>query len=661
MKILLPIVCLSLVALSLSGQANYDSLRQVIHNSDSDSVKMNAAYLISREICHTLPDSGIYYGWEAFQFAQKAGIKTGEASALSQIGYSYNKKELIDSALHYWDKSAGIYRELGDEYKAAYILTNSGATLAFFGKYDEAEKTLLGVKSTMERLDSIQQLVNVLNNLGLVYDLKGDYDQGYQYYLEAFQAAQKLDDTNGMGTSKNNMSIMYYYKGDYQKAIDYGKQAMEYWKDEKYLSGRSKAIKNIAVSYEFLGKIDSAMLMHKKAIDIDTQMNNEFGLAKTYNNLGCLYGDQGNIDLGLEYLEKALAIKSKMGIREGIASTYNYLGKLYTKKSNFKKARQFLEEGREIAESSQSPEDMKDNLSFYEEYYLATSDYKSALLSNKAFHALKDSLSNVETNTKIEELNIKYETAQKDADNALLQLENEQGRSTIARQRNMLIGGGIFLGILGLLIGYILRQRNRLKQANSELSSQKDTITILNQELNHRVKNNLAFVTTLMQMQARRATHQESKDLLKESENRLIALSKVHGSLKRGDDPDINLKNYLSDIISNLKSAFASEEKQLSIKEDILNKNLDPETAMRLGLIINELVTNSMKHIDSQQVKVKVSVSEESTGRLRLTYKDNGEGIEQFINTEGMTQSMGLQLIKILRDQLKSKVDVVLV
>ncbi len=652
---------LYLAPLVLPGQSNFDSLRNVIASESSDSIKMNAAYAISRDICHTIPDSGIAYGWKAYEYAKNAGVKTGEASAYSQIAYSYNKKELIDSALLYWNKSVDIYKDLGKDFLAAYIMTNSGSTLSYFGRYDEAEKILLDAKDIMVKLDSQRHIVNIWNNLGLTFDLKGDYDKGYAYYMKAYETGQSFDDINGMATSLNNMSVMYYYKGDYRKSLQYGKRALKLWSEEKYLSSRSKAVKNMAVSFEFLGQLDSAVIMHEKAITMDTKLTNDFGLAKTYNNLGCLYGDLGNLELGLEYLNKALEIKSKFNIREGIGTTYNYLGYIHTKKGLFAKAKNYLDQGKRIAIANSNPEDMKDNLSFFEEYYTANLNYKSALAASKEYQLLKDSLFNVETETKIEELNIKYETAKKDAENAKLELENEKGRSTITKQKNTIFGGALALVLLGLLLNQLRRQRNKLKISNDNLITQKETIVLLNQELNHRVKNNLAFITTLMQMQSRRATQQETKELLKDSENRLLALLKVHGNLKQGDSTSIRIGQYLSDIIDNLQSAFQSDHKKMILHKEIKNLEIDAESAMRIGLITNELITNSMKHVDKPVVKVKISLDQSLDETIILRYEDNGSGIERHLNSEKSKESMGLLLIDILRKQLKGKIDVVLV
>ena len=81
---------------------------------------------------------------------------------------------------------------------------------------------------------------------------------------------------------------------------------------------------------------------------------------------------------------------------------------------------------------------------------------------------------------------------------------------------------------------------------------------------------------------------------------------------------------------------------------------------MRIGLIINELVTNSIKHIDESTVDVKIAVYQDRGGSLKLKYEDNGEGILKHLQSADVSKSMGLQLIQLLRSQLKGTVEVLL-
>ncbi|MBL0119539.1 MAG: hypothetical protein IPP89_11280 [Saprospiraceae bacterium] len=114
------------------------------------------------------------------------------------------------------------------------------------------------------------------------------------------------------------------------------------------------------------------------------------------------------------------------------------------------------------------------------------------------------------------------------------------------------------------------------------MEDQKSEIELLNNELNHRVKNNLAFLTSLLEMQGRRVTNVEAKDALKESESRLRALSLVHTNLVRNhESKEINLKNYLEELTQSLQDAFRISD--LKIRTSFIDFNIDAEKAREKG------------------------------------------------------------------------------
>jgi two-component sensor histidine kinase len=654
----LTVISLAGISINCYSQTNYDSLRQIIKLSNSDSLKMIAAYDISKNICYTMPDSGIHYALMAYDFASSADLLSGQASACSQIGFSYNQKEVIDSAIFYWQKSAKLYKSIGDDFKEAYIMNNVGSILIFEGKYDEAKIVLNKVIKTMIRLEKNDYIISTINNLGLLYDIKGDYEKAYTYYQDAYERSLKINDKNGMGTALNNISVMYYFVEDYEKSIDFGKKALEIWTGERFFGSRSKTYKNIAVSFDLLGQVDSAIYYNHKALATDIKLKNETGQAKTAHNLGCLYTDQGDLQRGLEYLLQAKEMKSRYPVREGSASTYNYLGNIYTKLGNFKEALLHLNEGEAISKKFLSLEDIKDNLAFRIQHHEAQGNYQQAFEDQKEFIEMKDSLLNIQTKAKIADINIKYETSQKDLENEKLTSQSILNKQTINAQQKYLFGGLLGLGIISLISVFLYRQREKLKELNTRLKQQKDQIKILNQELNHRVKNNLAFMTSLLEMQGRRSKTEEAKTILKESENRIKALSLVHSNLfQNTEDTELNLNSYLQEITSHLEEIFEFPGKELQINRTFIDYYLNAEDAMRFGLIVNELFTNTVKHAFESKDKITISISTSMTkeGKLQLEYADNGPGIIKKSLPDKASSSLGMKLIELLKKQLGDK------
>ena len=141
-------------------------------------------------------------------------------------------------------------------------------------------------------------------------------------------------------------------------------------------------------------------------------------------------------------------------------------------------------------------------------------------------------------------------------------------------------------------------------------------------------------MTALMEMQGRRLAEGEAKSVIKESESRLRALSLVHNNLfKSNDGTMINLKSYLEEVLATLQTIFEIPGKTIEISTNIVNENVDAEDAIRIGLIVNELVTNSVKHAFAQVEKpiINLDISKNAKDRLLLQYIDNGPGVSEVL------------------------------
>lgn len=210
-----------------------------------------------------------------------------------------------------------------------------------------------------------------------------------------------------------------------------------------------------------------------------------------------------------------------------------------------------------------------------------------------------------------------------------------------------------------LFIYYIFIQNRKLKKATEKLDDQNSQILLLNRELNHRVKNNLGFMTALLEMQGRRTKNEETRQLLLESESRLKTLSLVHSNLlKTQDKGSINLSDYLKQLTNHLHDAYSTNEKDLNIMTELSDFDIDAEDAMRIGLITNELITNSVKHAFQQtdHPEIYIHTFIDGAGKLNYFYKDNGPGFShETTSPQENSQSLGRKLITLLKEQLKEK------
>lgn len=217
-----------------------------------------------------------------------------------------------------------------------------------------------------------------------------------------------------------------------------------------------------------------------------------------------------------------------------------------------------------------------------------------------------------------------------------------------------------FLLLIGI-IAYINHSKVKEREEhNKNLAEKNAKIETLHKELAHRVKNNLFFISTLMKMQGKRVENEEAKQAVKESEARLEAMSLLHRKLHLGENEShVNIGGYLQELCGNLQYSFPHSGNQPQIKVKADDVMVEGEPAVRIGLIVNELVTNSFKYAFKEQEKPEINVTVQSTGNgtYRLTYQDNGIGIPADFEIN-KSKSMGIKLIHTLTKQLNGTVEV---
>ncbi|MCB0659757.1 MAG: sensor histidine kinase, partial [Saprospiraceae bacterium] len=230
----------------------------------------------------------------------------------------------------------------------------------------------------------------------------------------------------------------------------------------------------------------------------------------------------------------------------------------------------------------------------------------------------------------------------------------------LQEQKKVAFGSIFGFVIISILSIFIYLQSQNRKETNLKIKKKKDQIQLLHQELNHRVKNNLSFMTSLIEMQGRRTQNVEAREILQETENRLGALSLVHSNLFKNDSATtVNLAYYLEELVSQLEKICTIPDKALKCNCDFTDHYVNAEDAMRLGLIVNELVTNSVKHAfqNVDEPLINISTSIDKDGKLVLEYRDNGPGTTQVTNNvvNEKNDHFGTKLIALLREQMKNR------
>ena len=230
--------------------------------------------------------------------------------------------------------------------------------------------------------------------------------------------------------------------------------------------------------------------------------------------------------------------------------------------------------------------------------------------------------------------------------------------------------GGNVIGVLGTYLDITERKKAEavLRDFNRELEAQVKAQTekinaslnekvVLLREIHHRVKNNLQLIISLTNLQMRQSNDEQLIQVMKETQNRVRAMSLVHEKLYQSEDiARISLAEYTRFLATQLFAFYGSGARHVKLEIDIDRIMLDINTAIPVGLIINELVSNALKHAfpDNREGEILVRAREEGD-EITLLVQDTGTGMPKGLDwKEG--QTLGLRLVRILSEQLNGTV-----
>ncbi|WP_232622961.1 sensor histidine kinase [Pareuzebyella sediminis] len=213
--------------------------------------------------------------------------------------------------------------------------------------------------------------------------------------------------------------------------------------------------------------------------------------------------------------------------------------------------------------------------------------------------------------------------------------------------------------LLGGVFGKnLLHAHHNLYKTKSELEEKILEKETLIKEVHHRVKNNLQTVSSLLSLQSRSISDKEVKNLLKSSQNRVISMAMVHEMLyMREDLSKIEYKSYVQELAEYLVRSIKGTSSNITLDIDIPDVKLNIDTAIPLGLLINETVTNALKYgiVDESKGEIHIRLRKGENNEYELNIGDNGAGFSEEL-THKNSKSLGLKLIHNLARQLQGSI-----
>ena len=455
------------------------------------------------------------------------------------------------------------------------------------------------------------------------------------------------------------MGNLYAQLSQYSKSKEYILLSLEVAKKAGYTIGQAVSLRNLAENATNQDSSYQALAYLHESLKLDSISGYKIGTARAHRNLGYIYLEKKDYPRSIYHFNKALdnIIDDKNHIDLG--SIYQGLTKVALDQNRLEDAKSYLDLSYEFGKNIDALEYNSDQHELMSAYFSRIGNHRQAYEQLLLFNKSQNSLLNENIANQITGLNIQYETEKKEAEIERLESEDAYKANQLKRQQLAIVGLLLVLTILGMLWYRIRTQKSQIEEQKDVISKALNEKDILLREIHHRVKNNLQFVSSLLNLQSRHVEDETALTALKEGQNRVKSMALIHQNLYQEDNlTGIEIKEYLEKLTNSLFSSYNISPDRITLDMDIENVNLDVDTVIPLGLIINELISNALKHAFPKETSGKIIVQlKEENSELVLNVKDNGVGLKGEDETL-LKKSFGYRLINAFKSQLDADLNI---
>lgn len=557
--------------------------------------------------------------------AHKAIILSNETNNSNALAKSYaflvtyhKDYSKLDSAFYFLEKAKDLQiQQKNDEALASIYLTHADLLMV---KADYAQAS----KKTYEALDLFEK-TNNKKGIALCYATIGDlkyyersYADGVVWCNKAISILENLDDAKAelANTYRIKAFDQLFSTTNLEEALTSINKSISIYNEIGETGIPLMASINWRGNiYKYMNRYDEAITDYQSNYDNSIAMGLERYLIPSLGNIGHVYLMQGKYEEALPYNLKAIDLIKKTGSVRNLWENYMHVSNIYESLGDYKLALYYHHL------YAQAFEDFKDNIIFSLE----------------------------------SEAQAKYETGQK---NATIYFQDEKISQQKRTQTLYIVLASMLAFILfGLFYYYRKRQKRNqeLQFLNSELKSKNKQNELLLKEIHHRVKNNLELVKSLIALQSAQLEDSVTKDAMIASQNRVQSMGIIHQKLYQGENlGSIDMKDYFINLSDGILDTFNADD-QVKIECAMEQLELDVDTAVPIGLIVNELLTNALKYAfpNGEKGKIEISLHRPNSETLTLKVVDNGIGKTEETPAKGT--GFGTQLVKLLTQQLNGK------
>jgi len=565
-------------------------------------------------------------------------------SMLNDLAY-YTHTRNLSKAMDFTEKGLKLTVDQKDSLWHGRFQITQGAILLRMEKLDSAQIVLEEAKKQVLEKD-----IHLLNNqLGYVFERRGQIDKAADYALETLRIGKKLNDQWAIAMAYSDLSNLFWKQSKFETALEYGLKSLAIF-EERGINDLDYDFTLYIVGNNYLALKDyeSALKYYEHSTVIGERYGFYNNLSDVYISLADLYGYLQELVKAQESGEQALKYAELLDNNFMVMRSWLSIGKLQYSQRDFASAIESLQKCILVATND-----------FGDAYYLSQAyetmgkahaenhDYQKAYQAFAEYDTLKTRIFTAEADERTSLLRTEFDVASKE--NTIHEQESQIERQRTIR--NLII---IISVLLLLLVALFYKALQNKFKINRLLRKQNEEKEFLLKEIHHRVKNNLEIVSSLLSLQTAQIEDQNILNAMEESQHRVQSMSMIHQKLYMGQNlAAVEMKDYFNNLSEYIVDAFGVDE-QVTVDVAMDKFELDVDMAIPIGLIVNELLTNSLKYAfpDKQKGTIRLSLMEKGN-ILQLDVVDDGIGMNGTDEVQGT--GFGSQLIQLLTKQLDGK------
>lgn len=559
------------------------------------------------------------YSRQAIELSKQAKDQNTLALSYRYLSTYHKEYSKIDSSAYYLNKATSIYEKTEDEIQLAATYLELKALYTVQADYNKAKSFVYKALDLYEKLEYKKGIALCYAHIGDLLYYENNYNEGITYCDKAIAIFKTID-------AKEDLALTYRYKAnsqlftgfDLDKALESINASIQLYEELGETGIPMMAAINWRGNiYKYMDRFEEAIADYQANYDNSIAMGLDRYLIPSLGNIGHVYVMQGKYEEALPYNLKAIDIIKKTGRNRNLWENYMHVAEIYESLGNYKLA-----------------------LYYHQQYVAELESFKDNIILS------------LET-----EAQAKYEIGQKNA--TILFQDEKISQQQKTKLLYIALSSLLVIILFGLFYNYRKnKKRNlQLETLNGELDTKNKQNELLLKEIHHRVKNNLELVKSLIALQSAQLEDSATKDAMIASQNRVQSMGIIHQKLYQGEQlGSIDMKDYFINLGDGILDTFNADHK-VKIECAMEQLELDVDTAVPIGLIVNELLTNALKYAfpNENKGKIEISLTRPNPETLTLKVVDNGIGKTSDAKPKGT--GFGTQLIRLLTQQLNGQME----